>query len=69
MDNNIIVLIMMTISMSQNVFTIIGPYFIFILSVLFKIRLYRFHSEEICNYITKIEIPLSNKFIKAIRMD
>lgn len=52
MDNNIIVLIMMTISMSQNVFTIIGPYFIFILSVLFKIRLYRFHSEEICNYIT-----------------
>lgn len=52
MDNNILVLIMMTISMSQNVFAVIGPYFMFILSILFKIRLYRFHSEEICNYIT-----------------
>ncbi len=52
MDNNILMFVMMTISMSQNVFTVIGPYFMFAISILFKIRLYRFHSEEICNYIT-----------------
>lgn len=51
MDNNILVLVMMAISMSQNYFYTIGPYIMFILSVIFKIRLYRFTSEELCNYI------------------
>ena len=63
MDNNILVLIMMTITMSQNVFTVIGPYIMFILSTLFKIRLYRFTSEEICNYIVNnIKKDLCNSY-------
>jgi len=63
MDNNILVLIMMTITMSQNVFTVIGPYIMFILSILFKIRLYRFTSEEICNYIVNnIKNDLSSSY-------
>lgn len=42
---------MMVISMSQNIFHIVGPYIMFLLSILFEIKLYRFTTEESCNII------------------
>ena len=51
MDNNVLMFCMMLVSMSQNIFMVLGPYVMFIISLFFKIRLYRFTSEELCNYI------------------
>ena len=51
MENSYMIAMFMIMSVSQNFYNIFGPYIMFLLSILFEIKLYRFTSEESCNNI------------------